>query len=163
MDRAQIGLDVFDYGNFREYLADWLEAARGVDPRVSHRWFAKRLGSANPSVLLNVISGRRSLSDDRVDDYVEVLGLTGVDADYFRALVAFAQAPNRAAADAAFATLAELRTRRRAPGVPGDAFDFLEKPLAGNLSGCRSACEAAKQRLTDHAEIAQEAALPHIA
>jgi uncharacterized protein (TIGR02147 family) len=125
VDRAQIELDVFDYGNFREYLADWFEAAQRLDARVSHRWFAQRLGSANPSVLLNVIQGRRSLPEDRVDAFIEVLGLQGANADYFRALVAFAQAPSRSAADAAFATLAELRTRRRAPGVPGDAFDFM--------------------------------------
>src|SRR5690349_8932600 len=64
VDRAQIGLDVFDYGNFREYLVDWFEAAQRLDSRVSHRWFAQRLGSSNPSVLHNVISGRRSLTDE---------------------------------------------------------------------------------------------------
>jgi uncharacterized protein (TIGR02147 family) len=123
MDRGSIPVSVFDYDDFRKFLGDWLEAARAADPRVSHRWFAQRLGSTNPSALSHIVKNRRPLTEDRVPAFARILGLDATEAEYFAALVAFGQAETAAAADAAFATLTELRTRRSAAGVP-DAFAF---------------------------------------
>lgn len=125
VDRRRIELDVFDYGNFRKYLEDWFAAARRVDRRISHRWFAQRLHSSNPSVLLNILRGRRPLPADRIDEFAAVLGLDAAEAAYFAALVAFAQAESPDARSAAFARVAELRTRRRAAEIPAGAYEFL--------------------------------------
>lgn len=116
--------DVFDYGDFRRYLSDWFEAAQRRNPRLSHRWFASRIGTENPSVLANVLAGRRALAPSRVADFCRVLELDGIEAEYFRALVEFGQAEDRAAADRAWATLAELRQRTRPAATLDETFEF---------------------------------------
>lgn len=115
MNRGQIALDVFDYADHRAYLADWLAEARRHDARVSHRWFAHRLGTTDPSALRHVISGRRPIAEERVGLFCRALGLEGEAEAYFRALVAAAQAQSPELAELARGRLAALRARRGTP------------------------------------------------
>ncbi len=117
--------DVFEFADYRKYLAAWFDAKKEENPRLSHRWFAKELGTANPSVLANIISGRRQLPADRIDAFCTVLELDRMEAAYFRALVDFGHAGDRGEADRAWATLADLRAQAQPPGVGVDSFGFL--------------------------------------
>lgn len=119
--------DVLDFADYRKYLAAWFEAKKKENPRLSHRWFASELGTANPSVLANIVAGRRPLPAERVGAFCAVLGLAGLHAEYFAALVDFGNAAERAEADRAWATLAELRARALPPEVGVDSFGFLAR------------------------------------
>jgi uncharacterized protein (TIGR02147 family) len=121
-----VSLDVFAYTDFRAFLRDWLAAARATDPKVSHRWFARRLGSTNPSSLSHVIEGRRPIGPERVEAFVAALELHGDEAEYFRALVDESNAATPAASSAAYARVAELRSIHASEDlVSRDAFAFL--------------------------------------
>jgi uncharacterized protein (TIGR02147 family) len=111
--RLAVDLDVFEYSDFRRFLVDWLELARKADPRVSYRWFAtQRLHVADPSALKHVLTGRRRISPARIGDFAAALDLYADEAEYFRALVEWAQSGSQHAADAAHARVVALRSRR---------------------------------------------------
>jgi len=113
--RVAVDLDVFDYADFRRFLRDWLDLARLSDPRVSHRWFAtQRLHVSDPSALKHVLTGRRRITSNRIGDFAVALDLYGDEAEYFRALVEWAQATSQPVADAAHGRVVELRSRRYA-------------------------------------------------
>lgn len=116
--------DVFAYARYRKYLSDWFDAKKAANRRLSHRWLARELGTRDPSVLVNILSGRRPITDERIEPFVRVLGLEGARADYFRALVAFEDATSEEAALRAWAALADLRTREQ-PEIGLDAFEFM--------------------------------------
>jgi uncharacterized protein (TIGR02147 family) len=119
-------IDLYDYTDFRAFLRDWIEGARAADRKVSHRWFARKVGSTNPSSLSHVIEGRRPLRPERVEAFVAALALHGDEAEYFRALVDEAHAATPAAASAAYARAAELRSIHRSGDVSTrDEFAFL--------------------------------------
>jgi uncharacterized protein (TIGR02147 family) len=117
--------DLYEYADYRRYLSDWFEARKAADPDCSHRWFARRLNVTDPSVLHNILSHRRRLTNDRIDAFAKALELAGDDAAYFRALVEFGQAKNADTRNKAFGVLAELRSRHLPPEVDPARFSFL--------------------------------------
>lgn len=120
--------NVFDHVNFREYLDQWLRARKAASPRFGYRAFAAKVGSRDPSLLTNIIRGRRPLADDRLDAFVRVIGLEGDSAEYFRLLVRFGQAGDAAARERARAALTELRGR--STGSALDPVGLAERALA---------------------------------
>ncbi len=110
-------VDVFGYNDFRAFLRDWIERGRRSGAGISYRWFAQRLNSTDPGLVHRVVTGRRPLPSDRLEDFVEVLALEPDEADYFRALVELAQAPTKDLQAAAHARCVELRSRDGAGDV----------------------------------------------
>ncbi|MEZ4240562.1 MAG: TIGR02147 family protein [Myxococcota bacterium] len=125
MSNSGPALNVFDYGDFRTYLNDWFAAKKEANPRYSHRLFARRVGSSNPSLLVNITSGRRNLTPDLVDAFVSALGLEDDAATYFRLLVRFGQATDAEDRERAWGGITELRSRLRDPEVDSSRFLYL--------------------------------------
>jgi uncharacterized protein (TIGR02147 family) len=132
-------INVYEYADFRRYLKDWFEAKKANNARFSHRAFARRLGSTDPSLLTNVISGRRALTAERTEDFARVLGLEGDEAEYFRLLVRFGQAATPAERERAHAEMAVLRGRIEAPEIDSARFLYLSGrlyPALHDLAKC---------------------------
>lgn len=117
--------DVFSFAQYRRYLDAWFAWLKTTRPRLSHRWIAKRLGTTDSAMFANLVSGKRNLTGTRVEGWIELLELDGDAADYFRALVAFEDAPDPATATRAWAQLAEIRARRADPAIGPDSFELL--------------------------------------
>lgn len=131
--------NVFDYADFRAYLSEWFRERKQVRPRLSHRGFALKVGSKDPSLLLNVITGRRGLTPERTEAFVEALGLEGDEAEYFRLLVRFGQAEDAAERDRAWAAIAVLRSRVQAPEIDSSRFLYASNriyPAVQSLAEC---------------------------
>ncbi|MEQ1504074.1 MAG: TIGR02147 family protein, partial [Myxococcota bacterium] len=77
----------FAYLDYRRYLADWFAAKKELNPRFSHRMFARLAGQKNPSLLHHVIEGRRNLTHETTDGFVRGLGLSAAEGQFFRLLV----------------------------------------------------------------------------
>lgn len=84
-------LDIYQYDDFRQYLRDAIEARKQEDPGFTHRAFAEQAGVRNPGTLLQVIQGKRALSDKVRETCVDVFGLKPVQAEFFRLLVDYKQ------------------------------------------------------------------------
>jgi len=117
--------DIFGYAQYRRYIDDWFTSRKAERPRLSHRWVSKRLGSTDPGLLANLVSGRRSLAGARITDWIALLELEGDAAEYFRALVSFEDAIDQPTATRAWAQLAEIRARRADPAIGPDSFELL--------------------------------------
>lgn len=118
---------VFDYDDYRHFLEDWFEHRKATNPRFSHRAFARKVGSSDPSVLRNIISGRRPLSTARIDSFCAALTLDPDQEAYFRALVDLAHAPHDDVRRHAGARLAELRRQWSGPNVAGERLGYLSR------------------------------------
>jgi uncharacterized protein (TIGR02147 family) len=117
--------ELFTYLSYRRYLEDWFSARKAADRRFSHRLFMRRAGAASPSLLREVVSGKRNLSGAMVEGFVRALGLQESAAAFFRDLVALDQAPSDAERNAAWERLAAHRRFRTARSIEGASFAYL--------------------------------------
>ena len=82
---------VYDYHDYRAFLADWFDEQRRARKGFSLRAFAAKAGIACHSYCSAVVRGRRNLSKTACERMVEGLGLEKGQARYFRALVHYNQ------------------------------------------------------------------------
>ncbi len=106
---------VFDYADFRIYLGHWFDYKKRVNPRFSHRLFARLVGTRDPSVLAHVIAGRRDLPGPRVAEFCRVMELDETEAVYFGLLVRLGQARDDDERRRAWAAMANVRAELRGP------------------------------------------------
>lgn len=86
------GVQVFQYRDYRAYLADVYSARKATEYGFSYRSFARRARLRAPNYLKLVTSGDRNLSPEMAHRFAAALGLEGNEASYFCDLVAFNQA-----------------------------------------------------------------------
>jgi len=116
---------VFEYTDFRKYLADYYAAEKERRPSFSYRAFARRAGFSSPNFLKLVIDGMRNLGKDSVPSFTKALGLVGEEATFFADLVAFAQAPTIEEKNRHFERIAASRRFRAARRIDGALFEYL--------------------------------------
>lgn len=116
---------VFDYLNHRTFLSDWFSHKQQVNPRYSHRLFARRAGLSNPSLLLLVMQGKRNLTDRTMDGVVSALNLDDDDAMFFRLIVEFEAAASDEKRNSIWAAIAATRRFRDARPLEMGAFELL--------------------------------------
>jgi uncharacterized protein (TIGR02147 family) len=85
--------NIFEYIDFKKYLADFHKAKRAVDPGFTHAYICHKLGQPHSrSFFDNITTGRKKLSSTFVDLFIKLLGLGVAEAKFFRALVNYNQA-----------------------------------------------------------------------
>ncbi|MEN0061777.1 MAG: TIGR02147 family protein [Myxococcota bacterium] len=112
--------DVYAYTAFRQFLADWFAWKKSGKAPFSHRIFAKRLGSSDPSVLSNVIKGHRRLAETRISLFAKAMDLDPQEAEYFTLLVRLGQAGPGEEHERAWAALTQYRVERQGPSIDAD-------------------------------------------
>ncbi len=127
MARKNSGPDVYRYLDYRLYLRDWFDAKKAANPRFSHRLFARLAGQSSPSLLLQVIAGKRNLTPATVEAFVGALGLATERATFFARLVALDQARSEDERNAAWAHISASRRFRAARELEGAGFEYLSQ------------------------------------
>jgi uncharacterized protein (TIGR02147 family) len=84
-------INVFDYNDFRTYLADWYDAKKKDNPNFSFQLIANKAGIKNKGFIYNIIKGDKLLSKSNILKISKALGHNRYEADYFENLVAFNQ------------------------------------------------------------------------
>lgn len=82
---------VYDYQNFRLFIAEAMEEKRKQSKAFSLRAFASKSGFSSHTFLPKVISGSRNLASDSARKVGIALGLKGSDLRYFETLVDYNQ------------------------------------------------------------------------
>lgn len=85
-------VSVFDYTNYREYLADYYEEKKNASPGFSYQNIANKAGFKDKSTVYGAINGRRNLSKTAIFKLSQALKHNRYEAEYFENLVAFNQA-----------------------------------------------------------------------
>ena len=116
--RQGVEPELYSYLSYREYLADWFNARKAADARYSHRLFARRAGVSSPSLLKEVIAGRRNLTPATLEGFALALNLEGDDVGFFAALVQLDQAATDDERNTAWEQVASSRRLRHTRQVP---------------------------------------------
>jgi len=83
---------LFHYSDFRAFISDYYQHRKKLDPKYSHRFFARKAGIRSSGFFSDVLSGRRNLTTDLIMKFSEALKLKPNEKDYFENLVRFTQA-----------------------------------------------------------------------
>lgn len=105
--------NVYRYDDFRAFLKDTFAWKKTEDGDYSYRRFAKEAGISNPGYLLDVILGKRSLSDNAVAKTAMAFGLNEAEGEFFKLLVDFGQSKKDAQRQDIYQEILFRRNRSR--------------------------------------------------
>lgn len=118
--------DIFDFTDYRVYLARYCEAARAHTKFFSFRYFASRAGTSR-GYLPNIIAGRSRLGEGSVDAVARGLGLNKREAAFLRKLVRLEQAAEGAEKEAVRRELEAARAQARPYLADQHAYLYLSR------------------------------------
>jgi uncharacterized protein (TIGR02147 family) len=83
---------VYDYQDFRKFIADAQRAIKAAKPFFTYRHIAALIGLKSPGHITWIIQGKRNLSKKKILPFAKVLGLNEKETGFFTHLVHFDQA-----------------------------------------------------------------------
>ncbi|MEO7425208.1 MAG: TIGR02147 family protein [Fibrobacteria bacterium] len=86
---ANLGISIFEYLDYREFLADWFRLKKSMNPRFSHRIFAQKAEIKSSGYLSEVTGGLRNLSKGKIPGFARAMGLEERERAFLERLVAF--------------------------------------------------------------------------
>lgn len=86
---AKAGIRIFDYLDYRKFLADFFQHKKSVNKHFSHRLFARKADIKSCGYFSEVVSGTRNLSRNKIAKFALGLELDDREKVYFERLVAF--------------------------------------------------------------------------
>ena len=85
--------NIFEYIDFKQFLADAYNAKRRAEPGFTHAYICHKLGQPNSrSFFNNIIKGRKKLTPTFIELFTKIFGLVSLESKFFRALVNYNQA-----------------------------------------------------------------------
>ncbi len=105
--------NVYRYDDFRVFLKEMFAWKKAQDGEYSYRKFAKDAGISNPGYLLDVILGKRSLSDNARKKAAAAFGLNEAEGEFFGLLVDFGQSKKDAGRQGIYQEILYRRNRSR--------------------------------------------------
>jgi uncharacterized protein (TIGR02147 family) len=117
-------LSVFDYIDFRLFLADYYRWQKAHTRGFSHRSMAAALGFTSPNFLKLVMDGDRNIGKDRLQSVAQGLGLNKQEIEYFSYLVFFGQAKTNVDKNYFFSLVAGLRSRKNVAKVGANQYEY---------------------------------------
>lgn len=116
---------VYAFLDYRAYLSAWFDAKKAAAPSFSHRAFVARTGQRSPSLLSDVIAGRRNLTQAGIEGFQRALSLGAADGRFFRLLVALDQAETPTEKNDVWVDILATRRFRDARRLEGDGMRYL--------------------------------------
>jgi uncharacterized protein (TIGR02147 family) len=83
---------VFEYTNYREYLADFYKEKKAESPGFSYRYIAEKVGFKSAGHFTQILQGAANISINLIERFSQFLKLNKKEAAYFQNLVLFCQA-----------------------------------------------------------------------
>jgi uncharacterized protein (TIGR02147 family) len=83
---------VFDYNDYRRFLADYYEEQKRTKPCFSYQYFGRKAGFRTKTFLYKVMKGEKALSNGSILAVAQAMKLGKRETEYFEALVNFNQA-----------------------------------------------------------------------
>lgn len=111
------------YTDYRQYLRDYYEEQKRINPHYSHRVFARKAGLTSTGFFSEVSSGKRQLTQAAILRFAKALKLNAQDCAYFECLVAFNQAKTVEERNHHFGKLMGLRGGK-IDIVDGERYEF---------------------------------------
>lgn len=109
---------IFEYTDYRRFLADFLEYKKALGAPWSQRFLQQKLGVKSSGYIANILSGKKNISDEQAVHLAAILGLAKREADYFLALIRFNQATTLEERNRHFRSLREYTLGQAAKLAP---------------------------------------------
>jgi uncharacterized protein (TIGR02147 family) len=103
---------IFDHLNYRDYLKEVLAERLRQNRQYSLRGFARNLG-IQPSLLSEVLGGRRKLSSESANLVAQQLGLSDQERDYFELMVQLERAKNPTLRESTLRKIQQINPRKK--------------------------------------------------
>ncbi|MBW8886150.1 MAG: TIGR02147 family protein [Fibrobacteres bacterium] len=100
------------YADYRQYLRDFHAEQKRINPRYSHRLFARKASLASSGFFSEVVAGKRKLTQATVLRFSQAMKLGAAEQAYFECLVAFNHAKTVEEKNHRYARLMALRGTR---------------------------------------------------
>ncbi|HEX2949754.1 MAG TPA: TIGR02147 family protein [Armatimonadota bacterium] len=120
-------INIYQYNSYRDYLRDFFEQQRSSKYCFSLRYFARRAGLRSHSYLIYLLSGKRNLAEESIENFIHALALTGKSAEYFRVLVNFTQTASLARKESLFQQMNLLRRHTAFYRVADKQYAYFEQ------------------------------------
>ena len=115
---------LFAYTDYRLYLKDWYEEKKLSNKHFSLRMLAERSGFKARDYLLRVMRGDRNLSLDGAEKLSNFFRFSEKQAEYFKTLVQFNQAPNTLEKERCWKRLSEIQKYGAHQKLRHDQFEY---------------------------------------
>lgn len=103
--------NVFEYLDFRKFLSDFYNYKKKINPNYSYRLFARKAGFRNQGFFIDVVKGRKKLSNNAIKKMIKGLELSEENAKYFKYLVAYSQAKENEEKELILERIIELKSK----------------------------------------------------
>jgi uncharacterized protein (TIGR02147 family) len=115
---------LFEYIDFRKYLADFYAFKKKNVRGFSYRYFSAKAGISSPVFLKLVIEGKRNLSRAGIEKFSAALQLTKKERMYFKNLVLFDQAKSADEKQEHYAVLRSIDNAVSEKALEADQYDY---------------------------------------
>lgn len=109
MSTPRPAVPIFDYTDYRRFLADSYRVRKQADRRFSHRAIAKAVRAGSAGWFADIVKGRTNLSGNHMVALARLLELKPAESEYFEILVRFDQAGSVDEKNLYFRRLAALK------------------------------------------------------
>jgi uncharacterized protein (TIGR02147 family) len=118
---------VFDYSDYRQFIKDYYERHKTVNPLFSYRYLSQKAGINSAPFYKFIIEGKRNLTKATILKTCVALKLNDREAEYFENLVFFNQAKTVAEKNHFFERLVEKQRHRSVAKIREDQFEYFSK------------------------------------
>jgi uncharacterized protein (TIGR02147 family) len=115
------------YSDYRIFLKDFYADRKQRFPYFSNRTFCKKAGIKSPSLLQEVINGKRNLTVKTIPSFIKGLALNETDAELFRLLVHFNQAGEPDEKQHYLEKMCQLTRKVKQNVIPSDQYEYYSK------------------------------------
>lgn len=118
---------IFEYTNYREYLADWCTDQRRESSPFSARSFSRTAGLASPSYLKMVMDGKRNILSETIAGFAAALKFSAEESRFFEDMVLFNQARTHSAKNLYYHRLLRYKKFRDANHLSQERYEYFSK------------------------------------
>ncbi len=115
------------YSDYRIFLTNLYENRKKRFPFFSSRYFCRKAGIKSPSLLKEVIDGKRNLTDKTIPAFAKGFSLTENDANFFNLLVHFNQSSDPQTKQQLLEQMRGLTRKVKQEVVPADQYAYYTK------------------------------------
>ena len=117
--------DIYGFLDYRAFLSAWFQWKKAQSPRFSHRGFVRRVGHKSPSLVVDLIAGRRGLTVSMLGPFSKAMGLRAEERRYLGLLVDLDRATEPDKRNSIWEKISARRRFVEAHAIEGDSFRYL--------------------------------------
>jgi len=118
---------IFSYTSYRRLIRDFYEDKKKEEPSFSYQVFAKKAGLNAKSYIIEIVSGKKPLSKNRIFNLSRAMGMKKRETEFFEALVNFNEAKTIKDREIFFERLKSISGKSSSKILNSDKYEYFSK------------------------------------